>query len=69
MKISFSTIATPDFGWVDIYSMAKDLGITSVTEGVETETQYHALKEMGCEIFQGYYFSKPIPVEEFEAKL
>ena len=52
-----------------IISMAKDLGITSVTEGVETEAQYHALKEMGCEIFQGYYFSKPIPVEEFEVKL
>ena len=52
-----------------IISMAKDLGITSVTEGVETEAQYHALKEMGCELFQGYYFSKPVPVEDFESKL
>ena len=30
MKISFSTIATPDFGWVDIYSMAKDLGFDGI---------------------------------------
>ena len=46
--------------------MARDLGITSVTEGVETEEQFRNLREMGCELFQGYYFSKPVPVDEFE---
>ena len=39
-----------------------------ITEGVETEQQLHTLTEMGCSSFQGYYFSRPIPVEEFEAK-
>ena len=37
----------------------------SLTEGVETEPQYQRLKEMGCHLFQGYYFAKPLPVEEF----
>ena len=51
-----------------IIEMAKDLGMQVITEGVETESQRDALAEMGCARFQGYYFSKPIPVEEFEAR-
>ena len=42
--------------------------MTVVTEGVETKEQLEYLKEMGCEMFQGFYFDKPMPVEEFEAK-
>ena len=38
-----------------------------VTEGVETEEQLRFLIQMGCDIIQGYYFSKPIPVEQLEA--
>ena len=38
------------------------------TEGVETDKQLLMLTEMGCHIFQGYYFSKPVPVSEFEEK-
>lgn len=49
-----------------IISMTKDLGIVSLTEGVETENDYKELREMGCDLFQGYYFSKPIPIEDFE---
>ncbi len=48
--------------------MAHELGMTVVTEGVETKEQLDYLKEMGCEMFQGFYFDKPMPVEEFEAK-
>ena len=52
-----------------IISMAHDLGIVSVSEGVETEDQFRRLSEMGCEIFQGYYFSRPVPPGEFESLL
>ena len=40
--------------------------VPTIAEGVETEEQYLALKEMGCDVIQGYYFSRPLPAEEFE---
>ena len=40
-----------------------------VAEGVETEEQYRLLKEMGCNVIQGYYFSKPLPPEEMDEML
>ena len=43
-----------------------DLGLTALTEGVETQNQYDILADMGCKLFQGYYLSKPVPTEEFE---
>ena len=49
-----------------IITMAKALNMTVITEGVELENQADALTVMGCDIFQGYYFSRPIPVSEFE---
>lgn len=51
-----------------IISMAKALEMQVICEGVETEEQAAYLAEMGCNAFQGYFFSKPIPVEEFENK-
>ena len=51
-----------------VIGMADSLGMDVITEGVETEQQLHALSEMGCSHFQGYYFSRPVPVEEFEAR-
>jgi len=51
-----------------IIKMSEDLGMTSLSEGVETESQYRALSAMGCNMFQGYYFAKPVPVPEFEEK-
>ena len=51
-----------------IISLSKQLGMPVVTEGVEKEEQVRFLTEMGCDIFQGYYFNKPMPVEEFEKK-
>ena len=49
-----------------IVDISKFFGVPLVAEGVEDEAQYKTLKEMGCEVIQGYYFSKPIPPEEFE---
>lgn len=49
-----------------IISLSKQLGMPVITEGVETVEQVAALKEMGCDIFQGYYFAKPMPVDAFE---
>jgi EAL domain-containing protein (putative c-di-GMP-specific phosphodiesterase class I) len=51
-----------------VICLAEALGMDVITEGVETEQQLKALSEMGCSHFQGYYFSKPIPAEEFERK-
>ena len=50
----------------NVMNMTHDLGILSLTEGVETEDQYQMLSGMGCKLFQGYYFAKPMPVEQFE---
>ena len=49
-----------------IIDMANDLGMEVITEGIETEAQLKTLSEMGCHQFQGFYFARPIPAEEFE---
>ena len=49
--------------------MAKHLGMEVITEGVETKEQLQKLTQLGCDMFQGYYFSKPIPVAAFESLL
>ena len=49
-----------------VVDMAKKLRIVSLCEGVETIEQSDYLKEIGCQIQQGYYFSKPVPQEQFE---
>lgn len=53
------------------YTMAlgKELGVQLVAEGVETASQLLFLKHKGCDIIQGFYYSKPLPTAEFEAKL
>ncbi|MBO4636803.1 MAG: EAL domain-containing protein [Clostridiales bacterium] len=50
----------------NIIRMSEDLGIDTLTEGVETAAQFERLFDMGCKLYQGYYFSKPLPVDEFE---
>lgn len=52
-----------------VVDMAKKLGMHTLCEGVETQEQSDFLREIGCERQQGYLFSKPIPEEEFLAKL
>lgn len=49
-----------------IISMAEDLGIIPLTEGVETKEENEMLLKMGCRLFQGYYFAKPMTVNAFE---
>ena len=46
---------------------AKELGVKTLCEGVETEEQYEFLKKIGCEKAQGFYFGKPMPVNELLA--
>ena len=53
----------------EVITMARRLGITSLTEGVETKAQYDGLMEMGCQLYQGFYFARPMPAEEFEQYL
>ena len=51
-----------------IITLASKIGMDVITEGVETKKQLDMLTMMGCHEFQGYYFSKPVPVSEFEEK-
>lgn len=48
-----------------IIGMAHEIGIKTVAEGVETEEQVSFLRQSGCDYIQGYYYSKPLPEEEF----
>ncbi len=52
-----------------IITMAKSLNLKTIAEGVETEYQKQFLIDNGCDSFQGYLFSKPLPGEQFEALL
>ena len=49
-----------------ILDIARYLRLKVVAEGVETEGQMRLLKDAGCDLVQGYYFSRPLPAEEFE---
>ena len=51
-----------------IISLAKELNFICLAEGAEEKSQIDKLKELGCEVVQGYYYSKPMPIEEFEEK-
>jgi EAL domain-containing protein (putative c-di-GMP-specific phosphodiesterase class I) len=47
-------------------SLIKALNMMVIAEGVENEEEVEYLKRIGCDVFQGFHFSKPIPVKEFE---
>ena len=53
----------------NIINLANELDIIPLTEGVETEGQFNQLASMGCALFQGYHFAKPMLVKEFEEYL
>ena len=53
----------------NILNLSDDLGMFSLTEGVETKTQLEMLSKMGCKLFQGFYFAKPLPLNEFDSFL
>ena len=52
----------------NLINMMNELGLVPITEGVETQAQYRALAQMGCRMYQGYLFARPMPVEEFEGR-
>lgn len=49
-----------------VIRMAHQIGLSVVAEGVETKEQADYLVKLDCEIMQGYYFSKPVPIQQFE---
>lgn len=49
-----------------VTKMAQNLDISITAEGVETEAQYIFLREIGCDVIQGYYFAKPMPEADYE---
>ena len=49
-----------------IIALAQELGMETIVEGVETSEQLEFLKSISCDIFQGYYFAKPMEVSQFE---
>ena len=56
-----------DFRMIElILDIAEYIGVPVIAEGVEDEEQLRLLKDAGCAIVQGYYFSKPVPAKEFE---
>lgn len=52
-----------------ILTMCDGLALTAVAEGVETEEQLNILKTFGCSYVQGFFYSKPLPVDEFQSFL
>lgn len=50
-------------------AMARQLGLITLAEGVENATQFDLLLELGCDLFQGFHFSRPLVLEDFEALL
>lgn len=50
-----------------IMTLASSLGLEAIAEGVESKEQMEFLQHLGCHMFQGYLFSPPLPVEEFES--
>ena len=49
-----------------ILELAEQLDMETVAEGIETEEQIDSLRRLGCDVVQGYYFSRPLPQEQFE---
>ena len=49
--------------------LAQKLNMHTVAEGVEVKEQVDFLAEQGCDMIQGYYFAKPMPKEEYEARM
>ena len=59
-----------DFRLVElIIDIARYLKVPVIAEGVETANQLKLLKNAGCDQVQGYYFSQPLPADEFERKI
>ena len=51
-----------------IITLARELGFMCLAEGAERKDQVDRLRSLGCDVVQGYYYSKPIPIDEFEKR-
>ena len=51
-----------------LMELSKELEMPAISEGVETEEQVEFLKGIGCDLFQGYYFARPMDIKSFEEK-
>ena len=51
-----------------IISLAKELHFTCLAEGAETKLQVDRLRDLGCEVIQGYYYDRPMPMDTYEEK-
>ena len=75
LKLDMKFIRTAFAGEKDTHMLEVVIGIADhlhvpvIAEGVETEEQLKTLREIGCDYVQGYYFSPPVPSEQFEALL
>ena len=52
-----------------VIAMAKDMGMECIAEGVETRSQIELMKNNHCDLAQGFYFDRPLPVYEFEKRM
>ena len=52
-----------------ILAMSHSLGLHTIAEGVETQSQKDFLEQHGCEAFQGYFFARPMPVADLDRLL
>ena len=50
----------------NIINIANEFGMYALAEGIETEAQLNQLQKFGCDLYQGYYFSKPLNIEDLE---
>lgn len=50
-----------------LLELARKIGVQTVAEGIETPEQLALLRELGCDLIQGYIYAKPLPVPDFEA--
>ena len=53
----------------NVIKMAKEMGLETIVEGVETREQLQLLRDNKCDLAQGFLFDRPLPVEEFEKRL
>ena len=53
----------------NVIRLGHDLGLQVVAEGVENAQQWHLLEQEGCDLFQGFYFSKPLAATNLQALL
>ena len=53
----------------NLVSLAHALGLVAIAEGIESEGQLASMRELGCDLAQGYLFARPVPADEIEALL